>query len=59
MASLEDLRIGAAIRGILSDDLATISAVAWFGSDAVEITFKDSDGRVSNQLLYREDEARL
>lgn len=59
MSRLEDLQPNATVRGILPDRLVTVTAVHWFGSSAVEITYKDPDGRVSNQLLYRDDESRI
>ncbi|MCY3923482.1 MAG: helicase-related protein, partial [Chloroflexi bacterium] len=31
----------------------------WYGSDALELTFKDSSGNVGNQLLYRSSEPDL
>ena len=31
----------------------------WFGSEALELTYKDPTGRVANELLYRHDEPRL
>ncbi|MEJ5169544.1 MAG: helicase-related protein [Fimbriimonadales bacterium] len=33
--------------------------VQWYGSQAVELTYKDPTGRVDNILLYRSDESRL
>lgn len=59
MIKLEDLQPNAALRGILPDSLVTIVSVQWFGSEALELTYKDPAGRVANQLLYRHDEARL
>ncbi|MGE3977570.1 MAG: DEAD/DEAH box helicase, partial [Nitrospira sp.] len=59
MTKLEDLRPNAAIRGILPDALVTVVNVQWFGSEAIELTYKDPVGRVANQLLYRHDEPRL
>jgi superfamily II DNA or RNA helicase len=59
MARLEDLQPQACIRGILPDATVTVVNVQWFGSDAVELTYKGPDGRVGNQLLYRGDEARI
>src|SRR5688572_8027979 len=56
---LEDLQPNAALRGILPDALATVVSVRWFGSEALELTYKDPNGRVANLLLYRHDEARL
>ena len=59
MMKLEDLMPNTAVRGIVPDALATVVAVQWFGSEAVELTYKDPAGRVGNTLLYRDDEARL
>jgi len=56
---LEELTPNAAIRGILPEALVTVIAVEWFGSEAIELTYKDPAGRVSNTLLYRADESRL
>lgn len=57
--TLEDLTPGASIRGILPDSLVLVVQVQWFGSEALELTYKDPAGRVANQLLYRHDEPRL
>src|SRR5881628_3380727 len=59
MTRLEDLQPNAAVRGILPESLATVVNVQWFGSEALELTYKDAAGRVANLLLYRHDEPRL
>ena len=59
MAVLEELRPSASVRGIIPDGLATVVNVEWYGSDAVELTYKDASGRVASELLYRHDESRL
>lgn len=59
MARLEDLTPNAAIRGILPDAVVTVVSLQWFGSDAVELTYKSPTGRVANELLYRHDEGRI
>ena len=56
---LEELQANAAVKGILGDELVTVSSVQWFGSEALELTYKTSTGKVANELLYRDDEARL
>jgi superfamily II DNA or RNA helicase len=56
---LEDLQPNASVRGILPDSLVTVVTVQWFGSEALELTYKEPGGRVANQLLYRHDEPRL
>ena len=56
---LEDLKPNAAVRGILPDALVTVVSVQWFGSEALELTYKTPTGKVANELLYRHDEPRL
>src|SRR5512147_1861648 len=56
---LEDLKPNASVRGILPDSLATVVNVQWYGTDALELTYKDAAGKVANQLVYRDDEPRL
>jgi len=36
-----------------------VVSVQWFGSQALELTYKTATGKVANELLYRDDEARL
>jgi len=59
MTKLEDLTSNAAVRGILPDGLVTVVSVQWFGSEALELTYKTAAGKVANELLYRDDEPRL
>lgn len=56
---LEDLKPQATISGILPDSLVTVVTVTWFGSDAVELAYKDPAGKIHSELLYRSDESRL
>lgn len=59
MSRLEDLTPSAAVKGILPDALVTVVSVQWFGSEALELTYKGATGRVANELLYRHDEPRI
>lgn len=59
MIQLEDLQPGAALRGLLPDCLVTVVSVQWFGSEALELTYKTPAGKVANELVYRNDEPRL
>ena len=59
MSQLEDLQPNAAVRGILPDALVTVVTVQWFGSEALELTYKTPAGKVANELLYRHDEPRI
>jgi SNF2 family DNA or RNA helicase len=56
---LEELKPRATVRGVLPDGVVTVVSVQWFGTDALELTYKDASGRVGNVLLYRDDEPRL
>ena len=59
MIRLEDLQVNAAVRGLLPDSIVTVVSVQWFGSEALELTYKTPAGKVANELLYRNDEPRL
>src|SRR5579871_4151203 len=59
MTRLEELQPTAAVRGILPDQLVTVVSVQWFGSEALELTYKGPSGRVANELIFRHDEPRL
>jgi len=57
--NLEELQARCAVRGIHPDGVVTVVSVQWFGSEALELTYKTASGTVANELLYRHDEARL
>ncbi len=60
MARLEDLTKGALVRGVLAERAVRVVAVDWHGSNAVTLTYTDdATGRPNQELLYRDDEARL
>ncbi len=59
MAKLEDLTRGAAVKGILPDCLVTVIDVKWYGSAAIELTYKDPAGKPNVVLLYRDREPTL
>ncbi|MBK8229367.1 MAG: DUF3883 domain-containing protein [Candidatus Eisenbacteria bacterium] len=59
MIKLEQLQPNAVVRGLLLDRLVTIESVKWFGSEALELSYKDPTGKIANELLYRHDESRL
>src|SRR5438309_5691724 len=59
MSSLEALQPNASVRGLLPDALANVVNVQWFGSEALELTYKTPAGKVANELVYRHDEPRL
>jgi len=55
---LDDLVPGVRVSGVLPGDVSII-AVHPYGDSAVEVTYKDGDGEVGQQILYRADEAKL
>ena len=46
---LEDLTPNATIRGLLPTGVATVVNVQWFGSEALELTYKDAAGHVATR----------
>jgi hypothetical protein len=58
-SKLEQLQPNAAVQGVLPNCLVMIVSVQWFGSEALELAYKDPGGKVANELLYRHDEPRI
>ena len=42
---LEDLRPGSEVKGVLPNGVVSVVDVKWFGSDVLELTYKDPSGR--------------
>jgi len=59
MAQLEELKRGATVKGILPDGFITVVDVSWIGSGAIELTYKDSKGKLGHELIYRDREGDL
>lgn len=59
MARLEDVIVGSSVRGIVGSSSVNILAVKWHGTNAMTVTFKNANGTVEEQILYREDEEQL
>ena len=59
MSTLEELTVGSNVSGLVNNESVQIIAVRWYGSSVLNITYKDSRGRLADQLVYREDETRL
>ena len=57
--NLEDLKPNAAVGGIVPDSLVTVVNIEWHGSEALTLIYKKVDGEVGQEILYRDDEARL
>ncbi|MET0102632.1 MAG: DEAD/DEAH box helicase [Sedimenticola sp.] len=59
MLKLEDIKKAAQIRGIQADEIVRVVQVEPVGNDALTVYDKDSQGRLSEQMLFRSDEGRL
>jgi superfamily II DNA or RNA helicase len=59
VARLEEIKTNSSVRGVLPNAIVTVVSVQWFGNGAIELTYKDPTGKVSNELLYRDREADL
>ena len=58
MTRLENITAGSIITGIANGPV-TVVAVQWHGTTVLEVTFKDTKGRLASQLLYRESEETI
>lgn len=56
---LEDLRPGTRVAGLRHGDTVEIISTRWFGSDAVEVTFRTAAGQPDIELCYRDREPQL
>ena len=59
MSKLEEITAGSSVRGIVGNEPVTIVAVQWYGTNVMEITYKNAAGVPGTQLLYRESEAGI
>lgn len=59
MVKLEDITVGSHLIGIAGNEPVSIIAIQWYGTNVVEITYKNNAGVPGTQLLYREDEGNI
>ncbi|WP_373974152.1 helicase-related protein [Chitinibacter sp. SCUT-21] len=59
MLKLEDIKIDAQLRGLIAEEIVRIVQVMPVGEHAVTVYYKDSQGRLGEQMLFRNDEFRL
>jgi superfamily II DNA or RNA helicase len=59
MARLEELIVGARVRGLSPTGTATVKTVEWFGEQCAQLLYVDEQGAAQQAVLYRDDEARL
>lgn len=56
MSKLEEITAGSSVRGIVGNESVTIVAVQWYGTNVMELTYKNANGVTGTQLLYRDSE---
>ena len=59
MTKLEDLTTGTRLIGLAANGVATVESAQWIGQQALKVIFRDGDGQLGEQLLYRDDEPSL
>jgi SNF2 family DNA or RNA helicase len=57
--TLEELTPGSQVKGLAGNGAATVVQARWHGLSALTVTFRDEGGRVAEQVLFRDDEAKL
>lgn len=56
---LEGLKSGVRVEGLIPGEVITVIASEWHGTDAIELTYKDSRGALGQQVVFRKDEGGL
>jgi superfamily II DNA or RNA helicase len=59
MARLEELTRGAVVAGVVPRDNVSVVDARFIGSDVLQLTYRDSGGKLGNELLYRDNEPTL
>ena len=59
MLKLEDIRKDAQVRGIEGEEIVRIVTVEPVGDHAITVYYKNSQGHLGEQMLFRSDEGRL
>tara|TARA_R110001583_G_scaffold195405_1_gene372886 strand:- start:11805 stop:15344 length:3540 start_codon:yes stop_codon:yes gene_type:complete len=59
MLKLKDIKKDAQVRGILPDQIVRIVQVEPIGDSAITVYYKDSQGKLGEQMLFVSDEIRL
>ena len=59
MLKLEDIKKDAQVRGIQAKEIVRVVQIEPLGDAAITVYYKDSQGRLGEQMLFRSDEARL
>ncbi|KUI37972.1 helicase [Mycobacterium sp. IS-1590] len=56
---LEELKPGLRIDGLIPAQVITVIFAQWHGTDALELTYKTTDGALGQQVVFRKDQDKL
>ena len=56
---LEEFRPGLRVEGLIPGEVITVIATQWHGTDALELTYKNTKGALGQQVVFRKDEGSL
>ncbi|WP_420722794.1 helicase-related protein [Hwanghaeella sp. LZ110] len=59
MTSLEDIKSGAIVHGVVPSQVVEVVSVVWIGDQAINVVYRAPGGSVSETTIYRDDEHRL
>jgi SNF2 family DNA or RNA helicase len=59
MTTLEDVKNGASIRGIVPGQPVEVVSVEWIGDQAINLVYRIEGSGVAETTLYRDDQARI
>ncbi len=59
MSTLEKIKSGASVSGVVPNQLVEVVSVSWIGNQAINTIYRTNDGLISEITLYRDDEVRL
>lgn len=59
MAKLEEIKPGSSVKGILPSETVSIIQTKDHGPGILEVTYKDAQGRLGHELLFRDRESTL
>lgn len=59
MTKLENITKGTYLNGVIPNQMVEVIDAVWYGTEVIEITFKDSLGNPNNEILYRDSEPNL
>ncbi|HEV2380846.1 MAG TPA: helicase-related protein [Terriglobia bacterium] len=59
MTRLQDLRVGAILRGLIPGQAVTLRHVELHSDDVASVTYVDGEGKVEQALIYKDQEPQL